>query len=160
MYQAERSAESNLADDMVLGPGWAASAALAGSRSLYPLSALGPRKGLSKEQSEGWVRTSPSAPGPTASSATARLHRAASRKEPAREHWAKPRGRGGRSGAVAEAASGFSAARRPGLAPVTPVLEPAGSAVSGARSDPRRHPKQPTPARVAPPGPFYPARSQ
>lgn len=140
--------------------GWAASAVLACSRSLYPLSALGPRKGLSEEQSEGWVRTSPSAPGPAASSATARLHRAASRIQPAREHWAKPRGRGGRSGAVAEAASGFLAARRPGVAPVTSVLEAAGSAASGARSDPRRHPKPPTPTRVAPPGPFHPARSQ
>lgn len=62
-----------------------------------------------EEQSKGWVRTFLSAPGLAASSATARLHRAASRKQPTREHWAKPWGRGGRSGAVAEAASGFSA---------------------------------------------------
>lgn len=133
MYQAERSEESNLAEDMVLGPGMGGvcCSRLLGAFTRCPLWGRGRASwNTSRNNQRAWSGRSsrlqaPQHP-PPPPSCTGPPHEESrsSRREP---HWAKLRGRGGRSGAVAEAATGFSAIWSTREAPVTSVQEPASS---------------------------------
>lgn len=160
MYQAERSAESNLADDMVLGPGMGGVCCSRLLAKLLPAVGFGAEegplgraiRGLGQDLTLGSgprsiLRHRPPAPGRL----TERAGPGTLGKAPG-SRWAKRSSSGGRLGLLGCPAS------RGGSGDFCPGTRRLRSLRSPQRPSPS--PKQSTPTRVAPPGPFHPARSQ